>query len=301
MKKCPQCTRIYSDDTLNYCLDDGTVLIKAETASTQENIPRLTEQQTEILPNEIVSDSIPKQKISLQQTNENLNENATVVASSNVREVSNTQSSKQGVSPIFAYLTVGLLALLVLFSSVGLFVWMNSNAKEDSNSHTEIAQNLTDDENKMTAENGNDSKDINNNLELNDVNLNSTKTQTPDTKPSTEQKPTATANKTATPENTTTPKPTETATTTPTPDKPSGKYFVIMGSFPPNQADQANQRLNRARNAGLNARIINTSKFSKLKGGYLSVVAGPYSKDEAKNALSTARSVSGDAYIKAGF
>src|SRR4030095_10881243 len=29
MKQCPQCDRVYNDDTLNYCLDDGTPLINA--------------------------------------------------------------------------------------------------------------------------------------------------------------------------------------------------------------------------------------------------------------------------------
>lgn len=28
MKKCPQCTRVYDDDTMSFCLDDGSPLEK---------------------------------------------------------------------------------------------------------------------------------------------------------------------------------------------------------------------------------------------------------------------------------
>lgn len=41
MKQCPECNRIYTDDTLNFCLDDGTALVYG---------PRTSEPVTEILP-----------------------------------------------------------------------------------------------------------------------------------------------------------------------------------------------------------------------------------------------------------
>jgi len=41
MKRCPECRRDYFDDTLNFCLDDGTPLLAG---------PASTEQQTVVLP-----------------------------------------------------------------------------------------------------------------------------------------------------------------------------------------------------------------------------------------------------------
>ena len=28
MKQCPKCTRVYADDALNFCLDDGDALVE---------------------------------------------------------------------------------------------------------------------------------------------------------------------------------------------------------------------------------------------------------------------------------
>ena len=39
MKVCPRCQKTYSDDNLNFCLDDGTVLTQAGSPSTQESMP----------------------------------------------------------------------------------------------------------------------------------------------------------------------------------------------------------------------------------------------------------------------
>src|SRR5215470_14953958 len=39
MKVCPRCQKTYSDDNLNFCLDDGTVLTQASAPSTQESMP----------------------------------------------------------------------------------------------------------------------------------------------------------------------------------------------------------------------------------------------------------------------
>ena len=41
MKQCPQCRKIYTDDELNFCLDDGSVLVNAD---------RVTEEETVVLP-----------------------------------------------------------------------------------------------------------------------------------------------------------------------------------------------------------------------------------------------------------
>ena len=49
MKKCPQCQSSYTDDTLSYCLSDGTTLIFDENIS----------EQTLQLPQNAVTDIIP--------------------------------------------------------------------------------------------------------------------------------------------------------------------------------------------------------------------------------------------------
>lgn len=71
MKECPTCKRVYADDTLNFCLSDGSVLtIIPEPAEATLVLPKLTS-----------------------------NEGST--------------TARNGVSPAFAYLSIGLLALIV--------------------------------------------------------------------------------------------------------------------------------------------------------------------------------------------
>jgi hypothetical protein len=84
MKQCPQCNQAYSDDTLRYCLADGTPLIPVYSA---------TEEPTVVLP--------PATPAPIT--------NKVVVG---------------GVHPLFKYLAVGLAALLLLFVGVGLAVFL---------------------------------------------------------------------------------------------------------------------------------------------------------------------------------
>ncbi len=282
MKKCPQCTRVYDDESLNFCLHDGTVLIKFEKNVTDENIPRQTEQQTEIIPPEKISEVSGTESRTAAATDENLKERETVVRDSAANTKRPKSESSPGVSPVFAYLTVGLLAILVLIAGIALVVWINSNTAQNSNANVEISKTLTNENDSDTADN----KNV-------EPNLKPTETTTPVLKPT--PKPTEKAPKEkVSPEPEKTPKPTE------TPAPADGRYFVILGSFPQSQAARARQRLLAARSKGLNARIINTSNFPGLRSGLIAVVMGPYSKSEAQNALRKARSVSGDAYIKAG-
>jgi cell division septation protein DedD len=52
MKQCPNCNRIYTDDSLRFCLDDGAVLAAAYDSEVTQIISptRLTGARTEILP-----------------------------------------------------------------------------------------------------------------------------------------------------------------------------------------------------------------------------------------------------------
>lgn len=293
MKQCPQCKRTYTDETLNFCLDDGTTLNIVPAADTSENIPRPTEQKTEILATDQVSDAFATNQTQKDQTGDQ----ETVVRSQPVAsETSQPQIIRQGVNPLFAYLTVGLLALLVLIAGVALIVWMNSDSPTNTNSNLQLTQNLSNENNGI-------SDTIDANAENGNLDIETSKTDKPTPKPTTKNEK---EEKTETPKPTEKPKPTQTPTpvTTPTPTKTptpdKGKYFVILGSFPRSQPGKARLRLQRARSRGLNARIINTNNFPNLRNGLIAVVVGPLSKSDAQNALRRARSVSSDAYIKAG-
>jgi hypothetical protein len=52
MKRCPQCNRTYSDETLNFCIADGQVLSASyhDPAATLPLTPRTTDAQTLVLP-----------------------------------------------------------------------------------------------------------------------------------------------------------------------------------------------------------------------------------------------------------
>ena len=60
MKRCPQCRRDYYDETLLYCLDDGTALVDG---------PRSDEDVTKILPKEISGTSGQNAVTAVMQTN----------------------------------------------------------------------------------------------------------------------------------------------------------------------------------------------------------------------------------------
>ena len=262
MKLCPQCKKNYDDETLNFCLDDGSVLVSETDPTTQETIVRPTERQTAILPSEQITESLPSDQETLIKKSPKTVQN----------------SSKKGVSPLFAYLTVGLLALLVLIAGVALFVWINSNSSTDSNIETakQISNSGQENTNRQTAnveeEKGKLGKEKQDFANENTKNVNGKKAEKEE------------------------PKPTKTPEKTPTPT--SETWFVILGSFP--QSAQAQQRLQFLQSKGINARIINTNSYPGLRSGLNSVVLGPYSKSAAQSALSKVKTTVSDAYVKDG-
>jgi hypothetical protein len=84
------------------------------------------------------------------------------------------------------------------------------------------------------------------------------------------------------------------------PQPGSGKWFVVMGSFPHADRRKATRRVESLQSQGLDAELIDTDDYSNLTDGYYAVVLGPYSKAAAQRTLQTAREYVGDAYIKAG-
>ena len=110
MKQCPQCRQNFSDDT-HFCLSDGTPLIFVNSAP---------EEVTVVRPN--LNIHIPEEE-TIVKPNLNINNPAPPV--------------KQGVSPIFAYLTVGLLLLLIGGGVILLAIFAYGRI---SNTNTETAK-----------------------------------------------------------------------------------------------------------------------------------------------------------------
>ncbi|MEZ5429414.1 MAG: SPOR domain-containing protein [Pyrinomonadaceae bacterium] len=277
MKQCPQCERTYEDETLNFCLEDGTALVPFSEAATRENFPRPTEPETLILPSEQKTEELPAEK-------------ATVVKSQiDSQEVQGQPIVRQGVSPVFAYLTVGLLGLLVLIGGVGLFVWVNSS----KDGGTEVARETAPPQSPTPASENKTIGETDSKVGKEDSDPESTRTP--------ESKPTPTPAKKESPKET--PKPTETPAPTPekTPEPPTGgKWFVILGSYPQSQSGRARERLQYARSKGFNATIINTNNYPNLRNGLFVVVMGPFSKAGAQSTLSRVKPSISDAYVKSG-
>ena len=92
MKRCSKCNQVYADDSLNFCLSDGAVLL-----------PPYDPEPTLVLSPQLLNNP------------------------STIRSPSQYQHpSRQGVSPLFAYAAVGLLALLI---GGGIVLWLKSDPK----------------------------------------------------------------------------------------------------------------------------------------------------------------------------
>lgn len=135
MKQCPQCRQTFSDDTI-FCLFDGTPLVFINDSP---------EEVTVVNPNQ--------EEVTVFKPTAPTREDITVVS-----PVRNTQPfappARQGVSPIFAYLSVGLLVLLILGGIVLAGVFFISRMS-GGNTNTEITKdaNKTDNgQNKIDEE-----------------------------------------------------------------------------------------------------------------------------------------------------
>ena len=94
MKQCPQCQKVYFDEALNFCVDDGTTLVQA----------RPPEEETIQLPRRTAPARVPA-------------------------PASTARVSRSGVSPMFAYLAIGLISLII---GGALVAWVMSNRNSAS-------------------------------------------------------------------------------------------------------------------------------------------------------------------------
>jgi len=119
MKRCPKCNQIYADDNLNFCLTDGASLL-----ATYDSEPTLVLSPPSLnTPSTISSPSQPQQPL------------------------------RQGVSPLFAYVAVGLLALLI---GGRIVIWLKSDTKTSS---SVTNQNTTPSTVNSTSQNSGEAKE----------------------------------------------------------------------------------------------------------------------------------------------
>ncbi len=229
MKSCPTCNRTYADETLTFCLADGSLLSAPYDSEATQRIPplRITNAQTEILPSPH-SEAVRPNRIPW---------------------------------PIYF-----IIALLALIAGGGIVALLRSGGKDTSTANP-------------PASNSSNVSNISSTLPV----------STPKRESETEAKTTPTDNRSPSPPTRQLPQPS------------AGTWFVILGSFPKNDYDQANKRLQSVRGLGYDASIIDTNNYHGLRGGLWAVVMGPYSQSYAKSLVVQMKSVRSDAYIKSGW
>ncbi|MGA9998422.1 MAG: SPOR domain-containing protein [Pyrinomonadaceae bacterium] len=229
MKGCPTCNRTYADETLTYCLADGSLLSAPYDPEATQRIPppRITNAKTEVLPS-------PRSEVVRPDRN-----------------------------PLPTYIIIALLALIV---GGGIVALLRSGGKDTSTTNP-------------PASNSSNVSTISSTSPI----------ITPKRESETEAKPTPTDSRSTSPPTRQLPQPS------------AGTWFVILGSFPKNDYEQANQRLQSVRGAGYDASIIDTNNYPGLRGGLWVVVMGPYSQSYAKSLVVQMKSVRSDAYIKSGW
>ena len=251
MKHCPTCYRSYPDETLAYCLEDGSLLSTSYDSEATQRIPtaRTTNpQSTNVLP-------------------------PTLAISPPMRK-----SSK----PLIVYLVVGLLALV---AGGAIVAWMKSDPNTSSNTKSEAASNASS---VIKEENSNDTS--NSNREKESLQEEKARLEREKQELAEERKRLEAKQKEST-----------SSTTRQLPPPSSGTYFVVLGSYPKNEYEKANQRLQTVRGLGYEASLIDTGNYPGLRGGLWAVVMGPYSKSYAKSLAAQIKPVRSDVYIKSGW
>ncbi len=183
---------------------------------------------------------------------------------------------KQGVSPMFAYLAIGLLALV---AGGAVVMWMKSDSSASSKNETPTTVS-TPAEQKVSVSN-----EPQGNLKQEQEALEKERQKLADERQRLETKKNETFS----------------TTTTRTSQPSSGTWFVVLGSYQKYESEKANQRLRYVQSLGYDATVVDTNNYPGFKGGLYSVVVGPYSKSDAKGLLGRMKSSISDAYIKSGW
>lgn len=75
-------------------------------------------------------------------------------------------------------------------------------------------------------------------------------------------------------------------------------WFVIVGSYPKRQRNNADARASYVQGKGYNMAVYDSNDFEGLTPGLWVVMDGPYTQSHAQGILNNVRSVVRDAYIK---
>lgn len=148
MKRCPSCNRTYADETMTFCLADGSLLSAPYDPQVKQHIsdPRGTDSPTVMMsPAQIQASLLPRQEA---KESTPMQSNIASPMSLNSRRLENFQ-----VPPIIEktnrlpWLIGGIILLLVAGIALAIGYNSNSNNKEssDSNSDTENAASASAD------------------------------------------------------------------------------------------------------------------------------------------------------------
>src|SRR3954468_11874692 len=128
MKRCPTCQRIYTDDTLRFCLEDGSAL-KTESASTDQTL-LMDSSQTgeEPPPTEILDYSIPP-TILAQENDATLRRQKPALTvrqqgRQTVKEFSNEAASAPKPRSTTSVVAVTVVATVLLLGIGGVGAWL---------------------------------------------------------------------------------------------------------------------------------------------------------------------------------
>lgn len=84
------------------------------------------------------------------------------------------------------------------------------------------------------------------------------------------------------------------------PDK-GGRWFVILGTFPKDELNHANERLELVRQEGFDARVVSSDDYPNMKSNQWVVVIGPFTRNQAEELLDKVKPKFKDAYTKSGW
>lgn len=182
MKICPACNTTYTDDTLRFCMKDGTPLVSSDAASTQTN----EEEQTVVSSQNLRE---PKMVVPLRDESNPRETPGLTAAAVPQQKPLPARKSNSG-----ALVTLGVLALLAIGGFGAWWLFAGRSGKSETaatNSRTNLNQNAN------VSVNQNLSSNINGNLNTNANENANLKTPTP----TPNKTPTATPTRTPTPAN----------------------------------------------------------------------------------------------------
>lgn len=137
MKICPKCQTKYTDLTLQFCLQDGTLLVGGTSKSDAHPTVSFDGETETVISSKHPTEQITQIRNNSAERNWNDNE---------VTRVSNSATEPKSSNPLIAVLLT-VLIMLILFGIIGIGTYLYFNQDE-----TEVAKNSSD-ENNNVAEN----------------------------------------------------------------------------------------------------------------------------------------------------